>query len=196
MIEITCLLRNANIQLDFNGKDGKLIKNFGYGQVLNEDNCNLADLEKSMESGILKTFLKKGWAVAKKINVQGAIIGAPVEFKGISSTEVDAIIAKKQADAEVEAKIQAEAKKLGAKVEEPKTEEPKAEVKSEVAPTEATPKKRTRKPKIESVKSITEVETEGEEVKEEIKEEVKEEIKPEAPKEVLKEAPKEEDDFV
>jgi len=182
MIEITCLLRNANIQLDFNGKDGKLIKNFGYGQVLNEDNCNLADLEKSMESGILKTFLKKGWAVAKKINVQGAIIGAPVEFKGISSTEVDAIMAKKQADAE------AEAKKIEAKVEEPK-----AEVKAEVAPAEVIPKKKTRKPKIENVKSITEVETEGEEVK---VEEIKEEVKPEAPKEVLKEAPKEEDDFV
>src|SRR5271157_1723167 len=113
MIEITCLLNNAIVQLDFNDKNGKMIENFGYGKVINEDNCNVEDIRKSMEGGVLKVYLDKRWAYARNINVKGAIIGAPVPFKGVSDTEVETIMAKKQ---EIDIKIEDKAEKLEAKI--------------------------------------------------------------------------------
>jgi hypothetical protein len=156
MIEITCTLPNLVSTLDFNDKNGKMI-HFRYGQTVSEETCNAEDLKASMEKGILKIFIDKGWAVAKKVNVNGAIIGAPVPFKGISSTEVDAIIAKKNADAdaEIEAKMNAEAEKLGAKVEEPQAEIKPAE------PVKAR-KKRVKKAEAAEIKPIAEVAVEGE----------------------------------
>lgn len=175
MIEITCTLPNLVSTLDFNDKNGKMI-HFRYGHTVSEETCNVEDLKASMEKGILKIFIDKGWAVAKRVNVNGAITGAPVPFKGISSTEVDAIIAKKKADAdaEIEAKMNAEAEKLGAKVEEPVIE---------TKPTEPVKARKKKVKKIETVevKPIAEVENDGEQA-----------IKVEAPIEPKKE----EDDFV
>ncbi len=94
MIEITNLKRVGELNLGFKDKNGKPI-NFTYGTVLTDKMVDTKVLEESMEKGTLSIFAKKNWVVFKKINVQGAIIGSPQSFTGLTPQEVEKINANK-----------------------------------------------------------------------------------------------------
>lgn len=94
MIEITNLKKVGELNLGFKDKNGKPI-NFTYGTVLTDEMVDASVLKESMEKGILNIFAKKNWVVFKKINVQGAIIGSPQPFTGLTPNEVEKINANK-----------------------------------------------------------------------------------------------------
>ena len=95
MIEITNLKRVGELNLGFKDKNGKPI-NFTYGTVLTDKMVDTKVLEESMEKGTLSIFAKKNWVVFKKINVQGAIIGSPQSFTGLTPQEVEKINVNKK----------------------------------------------------------------------------------------------------
>jgi hypothetical protein len=90
MIEITNIKQGGELKLGIKGKDGKSIV-FTYGMVINENIIDKVVLEDAMKNGLLASYLNKKWCIAKKVNVQGAIIGAPTDFKGISDKMVEAL---------------------------------------------------------------------------------------------------------
>ncbi len=90
MIEITNLKKAGELKLGFKDRNGKPI-NFTYGMVLTDKMVDASVLKESMEKGTLSIFAKKNWVVFKKINVQGAIIGSPQSFTGLTPQEVEKI---------------------------------------------------------------------------------------------------------
>ena len=90
MIEITNLKKAGELKLGFKDRNGKPI-NFTYGMVLTDKMVDASVLKESMEKGVLSIFAKKNWVVFKKINVQGAIIGSPQSFTGLTPQEVEKI---------------------------------------------------------------------------------------------------------
>ena len=116
MIEITCVYKGSPMSLDVKYKTGKKILDFRYGAILTSEVVNEEDLKRSIESGILKQYIAKGWVLPKKVNVYGAIQGAPVEFKGITADEAVRELEK-----------QALAEKQDIEIKEDKKEEPAVE---------------------------------------------------------------------
>lgn len=160
MIEITCVYKGSPMSLDVKYKTGKKILDFRYGTVLTSEVVNEEDLKRSIETGILKQYILKGWVLPKRVNVYGAIQGAPVEFKGITADEAVREL-EKQAEAEKNIEIK-----------EDKTIEPKIESSNKIV----------EEPTDEDEKIVEELENQDEQLVEEIKSEVEEKPVVEKPK--------------
>lgn len=170
MIEVTNIKKSGELKLGMKDKNGNSI-NFVYGMVLTEKEVDKEVLEASLKDGLLKNYLYKGWIATKRINVQGAIIGAPMEFKGISANELDGTVKIHSTEAPLaisDAMVEAINNVATVKTEAPKVEEAPI-VATEVTPVAVVPepaKKKTGRPKAttklneQEIKDIKEVEEE------------------------------------
>ena len=126
-ISITNVKKNGELSLGFKGIDGKLI-DFSFGTTIDDTMVDKEILENSMKNGKLSAYIKKGWAIKGKINVNNMIIGSPEPFNKIEAEEV---IKSMEPTIELSDRKDLIVNEVGVSIEEPKINEVKAE---EVAP--------------------------------------------------------------